>query len=219
METLKQEMSIQSFLEKAPNPPPTEAVEKAVTLLGEIGALTDEEKITVLGRRLASLPMDPRTGKMILYGILFNCLDPILTIACAISHRHPLGPPLTRRGDLVLRSPWVMSIEDDDKAKAIRKEMSEPVGGASDHLATVQAFKAWQQSRSKAQFCYQNFLSHDAMYIIDGLRKKILTELRFRGMPVNNQGLKQNASDIGLVRSLLVCIGPECSQFSDDVLF
>ena len=74
-------------MKKAPNPPSDEAVRRAVTLLVEIGALTEDEQLTVLGKRLASLPMDPRTGKMILYGHLFDCLDPLLTITCAISHR------------------------------------------------------------------------------------------------------------------------------------
>lgn len=80
--------SIEAFLQKAPNPPSPEAAEKAITLLTEIGALKEDQSLTVLGRRLASLPMDPKIGKMILYGILFKCLDPILTATCAISHKY-----------------------------------------------------------------------------------------------------------------------------------
>jgi hypothetical protein len=32
---------------------------------------------------LAALPLPPIAGKMLLYGILFGVLDPVLTVACA----------------------------------------------------------------------------------------------------------------------------------------
>ena len=41
----------------------------------------------VLGRHLAALPLPPRIGKMLLYGALFGCLDPILTVTCCMAYR------------------------------------------------------------------------------------------------------------------------------------
>jgi HrpA-like RNA helicase len=41
----------------------------------------------VLGRHLAALPLPPRIGKMLLYGCLFGCLDPILTVTCCMAYR------------------------------------------------------------------------------------------------------------------------------------
>lgn len=41
----------------------------------------------MLGRHLAALPLPPRIGKMLLYGVLFGCLDPILTITCCMAYR------------------------------------------------------------------------------------------------------------------------------------
>jgi len=87
MTSYREKTSIREFLNKAPDVPSVEAVERAVRTLIDIGALTEEEDLTAIGRRLATLPMDPRMGKMVLYGLLFNCLDPILTATCAISHR------------------------------------------------------------------------------------------------------------------------------------
>lgn len=64
------------------------AVKNAVQLLEDIGALQpDSEELTVLGRHLAALPLPPRIGKLLLYGILFNCLDPVLTVACCMAYR------------------------------------------------------------------------------------------------------------------------------------
>ena len=48
------------------------------------------EQLTVLGRHLAALPLPPRIGKMLLYGVLFGCLDPVLTVTCAMAYRY--GP-------------------------------------------------------------------------------------------------------------------------------
>ncbi len=45
------------------------------------------EQLTVLGRHLAALPLPPRIGKMLLYGVLFGCLDPVLTVTCAMAYR------------------------------------------------------------------------------------------------------------------------------------
>ena len=58
------------------------------SILQDIGALEGgREKLTLLGRHLAALPLPPRVGKLLLYGVLFRCLDPVLTIACAMAFR------------------------------------------------------------------------------------------------------------------------------------
>ena len=56
-------------------------------LLEAIGALTEREELTSLGRHLAALPLPPALGKLLLYGVLFKVLDPVLTVACCMSYR------------------------------------------------------------------------------------------------------------------------------------
>ena len=53
----------------------------------DIGALEEDETLTMLGGHLAALPLEPQLGKLLLYGILFDCVDPIMTIACAMAYR------------------------------------------------------------------------------------------------------------------------------------
>jgi len=73
---------IQDFLGKALEPPAERAVQNAMELLVTIGAMSPAtEELTPLGRHLASLPVDPKIGKMLLMGAVFSCLDPVLTIA------------------------------------------------------------------------------------------------------------------------------------------
>lgn len=79
---------VADFLAKAVEPPAQAAITGAVQLLEDIGALEpDTEALTVLGRHLAALPLPPRVGKMLLYGLLFGCLDPVLTVACCMAYR------------------------------------------------------------------------------------------------------------------------------------
>ena len=47
----------------------------------------DGEQLTPLGFHLAQLPMDPQTGKMILLGAIFGCLDPVLSVAASLSFK------------------------------------------------------------------------------------------------------------------------------------
>lgn len=55
------------------------------------GALDEDEHLTGLGRHLAAIPISPQLGKLVLFGILFRCLQPILTIACFRAYRCAAG--------------------------------------------------------------------------------------------------------------------------------
>lgn len=55
----------------------------------QIDALDPYEDLTELGRHLAELPVEPCYGKMILHSLVLKCLDPILTIACALAYKDP----------------------------------------------------------------------------------------------------------------------------------
>ena len=57
-------------------------------------ALTPAEELTPLGYHLANLPVHPRVGRMILFGAMFACLDPVLTIASALGFKDPFVIPL-----------------------------------------------------------------------------------------------------------------------------
>ena len=102
--------------------------------------------LTALGFHLATLPVDPRVGKMMIYGALFGCIDPALTIAAAMSARNPFMSPFDK----------------SEEADARRKEFSTE---GSDHLTTLRAFNDWRElrkrkgDRSAQTFLRDNFLS------------------------------------------------------------
>ena len=57
-------------------------------------ALDSFEDLSEMGHHLADLEVEPRYGKMILYGVVLKCLDPILTIAASLSYKDPFFVPM-----------------------------------------------------------------------------------------------------------------------------
>jgi len=85
---------------------------------------------TPLGRHLSSLPVDVRVGKMLLYGAMFRCVDPVLTVAAALSGRSPFLSPMDKRDEA-----------NESKRKFAR--------GNSDHLTVVHAYDEWWKARRR----------------------------------------------------------------------
>uniref|UniRef100_A0A915KBS7 Helicase C-terminal domain-containing protein n=1 Tax=Romanomermis culicivorax TaxID=13658 RepID=A0A915KBS7_ROMCU len=80
---------IQNILSLAPDAPSQFNIRNAICLLKIIGAMTENESLTTLGRRVCELPLEPQYGKMLLFSILFKCVDPVLTIVACLSYKDP----------------------------------------------------------------------------------------------------------------------------------
>lgn len=58
-------------------------------LFQQMDVLDSFEDLTEFGYHLIDLPIEPRLGKMILMAVVLKCLDPVLTITCALAHKDP----------------------------------------------------------------------------------------------------------------------------------
>ncbi|CAI9787125.1 unnamed protein product [Fraxinus pennsylvanica] len=185
---------IEHFLQKTLDPPVHETIHNAITILQEIGALTLEEKLTELGKRVGSLPVHPLKSKMLLIAILLNCLDPALTLACAADYRDPFTLPT----------------QPDEKKRAIdaKSELASLSGGLSDQLAVIAAFEGWKIAKEKgegSQFCSRYCISSSTMRMISRMRKQLETELRRSGfLPEDASNCSVNAQDPGIIHAVLV---------------
>ncbi|XP_075269515.1 putative ATP-dependent RNA helicase DHX57 isoform X3 [Opisthocomus hoazin] len=154
--------SLHSVLSRLIEPPRTESLRASKLRLQDLGALTPDEKLTPLGYHLASLPVDVRIGKLMLFGTIFRCLDPALTIAASLAFKSPFV------------SPW------DKKEEANKKKLQFAVGN-SDYLALLQAYKGWrlsikEGSQASFNYCRENFLSGRVLQEIASLKRQF-TEL------------------------------------------
>lgn len=149
-------------------PPDTSAVLAALEELKALRAFDADEKLTPLGQHLAQMPVDARIGKMLLFGAVLGCLDPILTIAGAMSGRPLFYSPKDNR----------------DAADRAKRSLSST---KSDHLTMVAAYNGWVKARSQGKpferrFCDEYFLSQQALEAVHASRQdyaSILADLGF----------------------------------------
>jgi ATP-dependent RNA helicase DHX57 len=95
------EHDVRKFLAMAIDPPSTAALDSALKSLREVEAidLTERGDLTALGKHMANIPADLRISKMLLFGSVFGCLDPMLTIASIMSLKSPFTSPMEKRDE------------------------------------------------------------------------------------------------------------------------
>ncbi len=79
------------------DPPQRRAIADGYQLLGELGAVDGENRLSAIGRQLAALPLDPRLGRMILESRSQQALAEVLIIASALAVQDPRERPPDRQ--------------------------------------------------------------------------------------------------------------------------
>ncbi|KAK9278678.1 hypothetical protein L1049_028252 [Liquidambar formosana] len=184
--------SISEFLSSALQPPEHLSVQNAIEYLKIIGALDENENLTVLGRHLSMLPVEPKLGKMLIFGAIFKCLDPIMTVVAGLS----------------ARDPFLMPFDKKDLAESAKSQFS--AREYSDHLALVRAFEGWkdaERQQSGYEYCWRNFLSAQTLKAIDSLRKQFFFLLKDTGLiECNTETCNKWSHDENLIRAI-ICAG------------
>ncbi|XP_061136394.1 ATP-dependent DNA/RNA helicase DHX36 isoform X2 [Syngnathus typhle] len=184
---------IAHFLQKALDPPSEQAVNLAIKNLQVLNALDHSENLTPLGFHLARLPVEPHIGKLILFGALLGCLDPVLTIAACLSFKDPFFIPLGKEA----------------LADKRRKELSR--NSKSDHLTVVYAFQGWQDAkrwRREQNFCWDNFLSINTLQMLHNMKGQFAEHLQNAGF-VSSKDPKDPNSNVNsdnekLIKAVIV---------------
>lgn len=186
---------ISPFLTKALQRPEEQAVTNALEVLHQLNALDANEELTPLGYHLAALPVDPRVGKMILFGAIFSCLDPVLTVASVLGFKDPFVSPLGKQKE----------------AEVARSNFAGDT--RSDHLALLKAFQGWEQALRQGRerdYCWGNFLSGNTMKMIRDMKQQFSSLLREIGFldsaDPKAPAANQNSENLKLVKAVL-CAG------------
>ncbi|KAK3104587.1 hypothetical protein FSP39_005663 [Pinctada imbricata] len=186
---------IEPFVSKAMQRPSTEALRMAIENLQNLQALDENENLLPLGVHLAKMPVDPHSGKMLLFGAMFGCLSPVCTVAASLSFKDAFVIPLGK----------------EKLADMRRKELSE--GSKSDHIMLINAFDGWEhhrRTRTDGQYCWENFLSGNTLKLLQNMKKQfaeVLRELKFvRNGDVNDPSVNVNSANMALVKAV-ICAG------------
>ncbi|KMP09170.1 pre-mRNA splicing factor ATP-dependent RNA helicase PRP16 [Coccidioides immitis H538.4] len=166
---------VAGFLAKTLTPPDTAAVKGAIGTLHRIGAL-DNDQLTVLGRYLSIIPADLRCAKLMVFGVIFGCLEACVSIAAILTAKSPFASPKDQR----------------DEAKAARASFST---GDGDLLIDMVAYQQWSERvklqgyRRTLAWCNDNFLVPQTLRDITSNRAQLLTSLKEVGiLPVGYRG-------------------------------
>ncbi|KIJ54301.1 hypothetical protein M422DRAFT_25225 [Sphaerobolus stellatus SS14] len=172
VKSVREDEDVKLFLLKAIDPPPVAAMEKAWSVLEELGAVTPDGKLTALGRYLSLLPVDLRLGKMLILASIFDCLEPILTIAAILSSKPLFISPIDKR----------------DEASKARSKFA---FANSDLLTDMHAYDECINAPRLRSFCEENFISYTAVRDISSLREDFFSALRSAGF---SQSLRSSSS-------------------------
>lgn len=150
------ERTLESVFSRLIEPPAMESLNAAKQRLQDLGALTEEERLTPLGYHLACLPVDVRIGKLMLFGAIFRCLDAALTIAASLAFKSPFVREAVRGVDTRGLQRWlvkknidkrvslpvcVLQVSPWDKREEANEKKQAFALASSDHLALLQAYK------------------------------------------------------------------------------
>lgn len=102
------------------DPPPSEALLKALELLFALSALNKLGELTKVGRRMAEFPLDPMLSKMIVASDKYKCSDEIISIAAMLSV-----------GNSIFYRP------KDKQVHADNARMNFHAGNVGDHIALL----------------------------------------------------------------------------------
>lgn len=133
------------------------------------------EKLTVLGRALARLPVDISIGKMLLMGCVFEQFQPVLTMAAALS----------------IQSPFTNRAYRDHECENARKDLESDHG---DPITILNAYREWleikrgqftsrdRRRENSHQWCRRRGLEEQRFYEITKLRNQFEELLRDCGL-------------------------------------
>ncbi|XP_052733140.1 pre-mRNA-splicing factor ATP-dependent RNA helicase DEAH1 isoform X2 [Vigna angularis] len=130
------------------DPPPAEALLKALELLFALSALNKLGELTKVGRRMAEFPLDPMLSKMIVASENFKCSDDIISIAAMLSV-----------GNSIFYRP------KDKQVHADNARMNFHTGNVGDHIALLKVYNSWKETNYSTQWCYENYIQFVCVYL------------------------------------------------------
>ncbi|XP_071436724.1 ATP-dependent RNA helicase DHX29 isoform X2 [Pithys albifrons albifrons] len=192
--------SPEDFLSRALDPPQQQVIGNAMNLLRKIGACQlNEPRLTPLGQHLAALPVNVKIGKMLIFGAIFGCLDPVATLAAVMTEKSPFTTPIGRKNEADLaKSSLAMAV--------------------SDHITIYNAYLGWKRARQEGgyraemTYCRRNFLNRTSLLTLEDVKQELIRVVRAAGFtaPTTQCGCDGNGptqslslSEIALLKAVL----------------
>ena len=176
-------------------------IQDGIKLLEELGAFEmvctksgEKRQLTVTGRQLAQLPVDPRLAKMLLSAVSQSALHEVMIIVAALSIQDPRERP-------------------QEKQQASDEKHRRFADKKSDFLAFLNLWRYLQEQQkelSKNQFrrqCQKDFLNYLRIREWQDIYHQIRLTVREMGLPINSEKAEYQQIHTALLSGLLSHIG------------
>ena len=176
-------------------------IQDGVKLLEELGAfetvqtkLGEKRRLTIIGRQLAQLPVDPRLAKMLLSAVDFGSVYEVMIIVSALSIQDPRERPTEKQQ------------ASDEKHRRFADKKS-------DFLAFLNLWNYVQEQQkelTKNQFrrqCQKDFLNYLRIREWQDIYQQIRLAVREMGLPINSEKAEYQQIHTALLSGLLSHIG------------
>ena len=176
------------------DPPDNRSWNDGYKLLHELGAVDEKRVITKIGRQLASLPTDPRLGKMLLNASINNALKEVLIIVSGLSIQDPRERP-------------------SDKQQAADQAHTKYKDPESDFVAYLNIWTEYEKERQELssnqlkRFCQKNFLSFMRMREWREIHRQLHLALKDMQLNENKQDSNFDAIHQSLLSGMLGNVG------------
>ncbi|XP_019058186.1 PREDICTED: pre-mRNA-splicing factor ATP-dependent RNA helicase DEAH1-like [Tarenaya hassleriana] len=164
------------------DPPPHQALFKALELLYALGALDEDGEMTEVGQRMVEFPVDPMLSKMIVASDKYKCSEEITSIAAMLS-----------LGDSIFHRPKHKQVQADNA------RMSFHTGNVGDHIALLRIYSSWKETNYSTQWCYDNYIQVQSMKRARDICKQLEGLLRRVGIE-----LSSNPNDLDAIRKAIL---------------
>ncbi|MFM2398346.1 MAG: ATP-dependent helicase HrpA, partial [Pseudomonadota bacterium] len=177
------------------DPPLRRAIADGYGLLQELGALTEENVLTPLGKQLAKLPLDPKIGRIILAAAQQSALQEALIIAASLATQDPRDRPQERQQAA------------DQAHKQFDDEKSEFLGTLKLWKWFEDAVKHKESNRKLIEQCQRLFVNHVRLREWRDVHSQLTQLAHEAGLKENTQPATYEQLHVALLTGLLGNIG------------
>jgi HrpA-like RNA helicase len=160
------------------NAPSPGAVHNAIVALKVLGALDNQGVITPLGVQMATLPVEPRIGRMILAAEDFGCVEEILTICACLS----------------TGTVFVRPIGEELSADAAKAKLEDKRGDLFTLLKIMPLYQK-QKVSQREQWALQNYLNHHTLNEVLQIADQLQNLLQQLDIPITSLSQTSSAGD------------------------
>lgn len=180
--------------------PDNRHIKDGLRLLEELGAINGSIdgqhplRLTLLGRQLARVPLDPRLARMVLAAPQFGCLEEILIITSALSIQDPRERPMDKQQ------------ASDEKHRRFEDKDSD----FQSFLNLWNYVQEQQQTLSQNQFrkqCQKEFLSYLRLREWQDIHYQVRQATRELSLTINQDAAPEQAIHSAILTGLLSHIG------------